>query len=413
MAVRFAVALGLHVRNEDRSASGSKREVLIRVWWSLSHLERHISVITGRPSAIAELDCSVPLPAPYSEQQILDDVNLVNNLRRSSLAPTASPTAHVHPLLGPRSLSQANPADASLRSIVPEANSGSYFKATVQLTTITQSILTSLYTAGTKIRSPDDLQHGILQLGQRLDDWVAKLPLEFSFHTHRPGWSTSQMPFHRERTLLTFQFCSAKILLTRPCMSSLKGVGKQAPTADFARRMASMCVNSAKAVVDILPDLPQPRFLYEFGPWWTMVHSLTQASAIFLLTLSYSSRASQDNVSLATYCRKVINWLRSIDDPLAERAYRVVLSCFEIVARRLLLPSIKESGENQLSVPSMEQNFDWQLGQPGALASVSEVAFGVAEYSNVSPMFPPYDPPAGVGAYLPPPDGLHFHQGHV
>lgn len=411
MAVRFAVALGLHVRNEDRSASGSKREVLIRVWWSLSHLERQISVMIGRPSAIDELDCSVPLPAPYSEQQILEDINLVNNLRRSSLAPTASPTALIHPLLGPRSLSQANFADASARSVAPEANSGSYFKATVELTTIMQGILKSLYTAGKRIRSPDELQQGILQLGQRLDDWVVNLPFEFSFHTHRPAWSASQTPFHRERTLLTFQFCSAKILLTRPCLSSLRGVEKKATTTDFSRRMADVCVNSAKAVVDALPDQPQPRFLHEFGPWWTAVHNLTQASAVFLLTLSYTSGASQDSLSLATYCRKIISWLHSIDDSLAERAYRVVLSCFEIVAKRLSLPSFEAPYcEHQSPLPNMEQHFDLQLGHPGLLAPVSQVAFGFAEYPSVSTTFSPYDPLTSAGAYVPPPDGSIFHQ---
>lgn len=354
IAIRFAIALGLHVRNEDRSASGSKREVLIRVWWSLLHLERQISIMKGRPSAVAELDCSAPMPAPFSEQQILD-ANLVNILRRSSLPPATSPGAYNSLLLGPGSLSNAGLGEASPCLAVSEANSGSYFKATVQLTTITQSILSSFYTTGRKICSPDKLQQGISHLSQRLDDWYVKLPVEFAFQVHPHGWTMSQTPFHRERTLLTFQFCGAKILLTRPYLDSLRGSGKQTSQTDFSWRMASVCVETAKTVVDVLPDHVQPRFLYEFGPWWTIVHNLTQALAVFFLALSYSSGAFEDTVGLARYCVKIIRWLRSMDDLLAKRAYRLALSCFELITKRLSLPvSVEQIFEPQLPISNME-----------------------------------------------------------
>ena len=407
MAIRFAVALGLHVRNEDRSASSSKREVLIRVWWSLSHLERQISIITGRPSAVFELDCSVPLPSPFSEQQIVDS-NLVSTLRRSSLTPSASSTMYHH-FLGPRSLSNSGLNDDP-RVGVLEANSGSYFRATVQLTTITQNILTSLYTAGTKIRSPDELQQGISQLGQRLDDWYAQLPLDFAFQMHRLSWTTSQSPFHRERTFLTFQFYSAKILLTRPGLSSLKGIGKQKAPADFTQRMATMCIDTAKAVVDILPDQAHPYFLYELGPWWTIVHNLMQALAVLLLALSYSNATFQDNIALAAYCTKIIRWLRSMDDPLAERAFRLALNSFELVAKRLSLPLSEELFfEPQMPMSRRGADMDAQLVHPGALPLSSDMVFSYSDPSNAPSSYPSYDPSAAAGMYMPPSDDSFYH----
>lgn len=408
MAIRYAVALGLHVRNEDRSASSSKREVLIRVWWSLSHLERQINITTGRPSAVFELDCSVPLPAPFSEQQIVDS-NSVNTLRRSSLTPTASPTTYQH-FMGPRSLSNSGLSDITPRSGVPEANPGSYFTATVQLSNITQSVLTSLYTAGTKTRSPDELQQAISQLGQRLDDWYAKLPLDFAFQMHRPGWATSQSPFHRERTFLTFQFCSAKILLTRPCLISLKGIWNQKTPTDFTQRMASMCIETAKAVVDILPDQAHPLFLYEFGPWWTVVHNLTQALAVFLLALSYSHATFQDNIALAAYCTKIIRWLRSMDDPLSERAYRLALNSFEVVAKRLSLPISEDLFyEPQLPVSRMVPDIETQLVHPGTLSTAPEMVYGYTEPAISPSGYPIYDQSAATGMYIPPPGDRSFY----
>jgi hypothetical protein len=62
MALRFAQALSLHVRNEDPTASELKREVLVRMWWSLYTLDRQLSIITGRPSVMVDSNCSVTLP---------------------------------------------------------------------------------------------------------------------------------------------------------------------------------------------------------------------------------------------------------------------------------------------------------------------------------------------------------------
>ena len=288
------MSLGLHVRNEDRSASGSKREVFVRVWWSLYHLERQIGIMTGRPSMIVEQCCSVPLPAPFSEQQILNNAHLMDDLRRSAVASTASPLARGRSFVDSHSSSDTDLGKAAPHFDVAEASADSYFRAVVQLSIVTQSITASLYTAGTKVRSPDELHQDIVQLGQRLDDWLTKLPRDLNFQTHLDGSMALQDPFLRERRLLTFQFYSAKILLTRPCLGNLEESAKHAETTipvDFSRRMADICIETAKAVVDLLPNQPQPRFLYEYGPWWTMVHNLMQALAVLLLALSYSSKS--------------------------------------------------------------------------------------------------------------------------
>lgn len=297
--------------------------------------------MTGRPSVLAEEHCSVPLPVSFSEQS-LEDVNLVNDLRRSSVASTASFVSHNHLFVGSRSLSDTDSGKTSPPHGVAEANEDSYFKAAVQLCIVTQRITESLYTVGTKIRSHNDLHQDIIQLGRRLDDWLMKLPRHLHFQTHPHGSTTSQDPFLRERTMLAFQFCSAKILLTRPCLSSFTVSAKHAEETaipvDFTQRMAGVCVETAKTVVGLLPDQPQPHFLYEFGPWWTAVHSLMQALAVLLLALSCSSEAQQHSVVLAGYCLKIVRWLHCLDDPLADRACRVAVHCLGVITHRLSLP---------------------------------------------------------------------------
>jgi hypothetical protein len=274
---------------------------------------------------------------------------------------------------------------------------------------VTQSIIALLYTAGTRVRSPYELHQDIVQLGQRLDDWLMKLPRDLNFQTHAHGSMALQDPLLRERRLLAFQFYSARILLTRPCLSSFEGSAKHAEEttipADFTQRMAGTCVETTKAVVDLLPDQPQPRFLYEYGPWWTIVHNLMQALAVLLLALSYSSRSPHSNAVLAGYCRKIIHWLRSLDDPLANRAYRLALGCFEVIAKRLslLIPDELFMGSVP-PVPSGDRSPESQIVHHGAPFSVPNVFYNHARVTDKLSAFLPYNSSIINGMYLPPAD---------
>jgi hypothetical protein len=350
VALRFAFSLGLHVRNEDPSASATKKELLVRIWWSLYSLERLLSIITGRPSIIVDSVCSVPLPAPLSEDQLAEQMDEVNHLRNplgTSLAYSAPPLTASSSLISP-TFSSSFAKDMMIPPRTPTgmgataANCGSYFKGVAQLGIITQNILTSLYSAGTMIRALADIQQDMVQLSQRLDQWVVSLPPEFNIQTHSPrvGPNLSLPAFFRERMLLGFTYCSARILLTRPCLFALNHSQAAAdlniPTT-FIRRMADVCVDAAKTVTDFLPDQPNALFIYENGPWWCIVHSLMQTASVFLLGLSYSVPGSQEVVVLLRYARKLVRWLRVMKDPLAERAYQMALSTLEAVAGRLSL----------------------------------------------------------------------------
>lgn len=103
----------------------------------------------------------------------------------------------------------------------------------------------------------------------------------------------------------------------------------------FNRRLANICIEAAKTVTNLLPDQPVPLFIYEKGPWWSIVHHLMQAVSVFLLALLYSSSTSQDSIVLLHYAKELVRWLRAMQDPLAERAYQMAFSTFKAVARHL------------------------------------------------------------------------------
>lgn len=379
VALRFATALGLHVRNEDPSASEAKREVLVRVWWSLYYLERQLSIITGRPSVIVDSCCSVPLPVPFSEQQIAENANLIDASRRSSLASNISLIASSHTFSSDNRLG-GDSGRSPPKIGVAEPNTASYFRAVVQMCIVTQSILTSLYSAATLIRSPGDIQQDIVRIGERIDIWAQKLPVEFNFQNPQNHVAMSNNVTFRQRTILAFQFCNAKILLTRPCLSGLGKAEKEhveaAVSSSFSRRMAGICVDAAKMELDLLPDQPQPRFVYEFGPWWTLVHHLMQALAVFLLALSYSPATQQDNLVLADYCLKIIRWLHAMEDLQAERAHQVAIGCYEIIATRLSLPGAKMWTSSQMPDSGIAQHGAAQPALHGFHPTITGMQYG-------------------------------------
>ena len=62
LSLRLALALGLHLRNEDSTLDESRKDARVHVWWSLHAVECLLSTITGRPPSVAFEYCTVPLP---------------------------------------------------------------------------------------------------------------------------------------------------------------------------------------------------------------------------------------------------------------------------------------------------------------------------------------------------------------
>ena len=207
MALRSAFSLGLHVRNEDPSASASKRQTLVQTWWSLYSLERTLSIITGRPSIIVDSCCSVPLPVAVSEEDPAGEMEAAHSMRTTNASSSTSA------IFSGSSNIASNASQISIRPRgTQHVNSGLYFRAVVQLSIITQNILTSLYSAGTMIRSPTDIQQDTSLLSQRLDQWASSLPQEI--RPDEPLRKTLDVS-GRERMLLRFQLCSC-LLYTSP-----------------------------------------------------------------------------------------------------------------------------------------------------------------------------------------------------
>ncbi|KNG50064.1 fungal specific transcription factor domain-containing protein [Stemphylium lycopersici] len=370
IALRSAFSLGLHVRNEDPSANATKRESLVQTWWSLYSLERTLSIITGRPSTVVDSCCSVPLPMTMPEEAIPEGV------RTAYMHTGKAPAAHSATFSASSSMT-ANPPLTPFHPVTASASPGTYFRAVVQLSIITQSVLMSLYSAGTMIRSLNDIQQDTTLLSQRLDQWVSSLLPEF-----RPEDDASDLGnmFARERMLLKFQLCSARILLARPFLTTRRQPLKNSHDATFSRNMSDSCIKAACTIVVSFPDEFSVH-VYEHLPWWCLIHHVMQATSVLLLGLSYPSSTSYNASALVHHVRKAVSWLQMMQGSVAECAHRVALNSFENVARQYAVDVSDLWGLREASIVR-DLRLDHHLS--AAVAKASTTMPGVSAYGTHS-----------------------------
>lgn len=203
------------------------------------------------------------------------------------------------------------------------ADTGSFFQAVARLSIITQDILTFLHSAAAVTKSPEQLQQDTARLDLCLSQWSATLPPSFNYW--EMSHSTGSL-FARERILLGAQLSSARMLLTQPSLYAIvhDWSPDRAQRNEQTRRMSVICVEAAKTLVDLLPDEPSVDFVYGQCSWWCIVHHLTQAASILLLSSSSPISLSWNQVPVSSYLKKIVHWLHIMDDQVARQAVKVL-----------------------------------------------------------------------------------------
>jgi hypothetical protein len=251
ISIRSALAVGLHLRNEDPTTPPNKKETLQHTWWSLHSVECLLSAITGRPFVIANEDCTVPLPS--SQKESSDDSTHNDYLKRSDAPPTTDS--------GSFESSNSTTVPAPIQSLMT---------AHIKMDLTTRTVLTRLYSARTANSTWEDIQKAIKSLINELNEWATA-----ALSGHMSSANANVDPTaQRERLLLEFHYYSTKILITRPCLCRLdQHIQDQSESSDnFNQQTAETCVQAALSLADLLPDQPDPVYLYQNGPWWSIVH---------------------------------------------------------------------------------------------------------------------------------------------
>lgn len=256
ISLRLALALGLHLRNEDPSTPASKKETLVRTWWSLHSIECVLSAVTGRPCIIGHEDCTVSLPHIFSK--VYSNVGNASGgtpARSDYRASTAQSS----------SIGGSSPGRMTAAPL-------SYLDAHINIGLITQKVLAKLYSPRTSTQSWEYIQKAIPELMKELDEWRRSALLDDAPGPKNPFASHEG---RREYTLLSFSYYSTKILITRPCLCRTeRRIKRQSEgSANFNQKTAEACVQAAQGLTSLLPDQPDLQSLYENAPWWCIIHN--------------------------------------------------------------------------------------------------------------------------------------------
>ena len=147
LAVRTAQSIGLHVESQSRNTLKGLNALDVerrrRIWYSIYVLDRLLSLQLGRPPAIHDDDCDVPLPSRRADQDI-----------------DWSATELLQPDDGP--------------------STGDYFIAVIAFSRILGSVLRGLYGPKKELVTRQSLQD-VKELDKLLIGWKQGLPRKLRF----------------------------------------------------------------------------------------------------------------------------------------------------------------------------------------------------------------------------------------
>ena len=313
LAVRSSISLGLNLKNTSDSTNIST-ESRYRVWWSLYTLESMLGIMTGRVTYISDGVCKTPFPLPFDEENLSDltATKLLNNhdlhcaLIESRMACFDIRHMRLHPQ-GIEEASHAGHMDNRPWLKSQSACSALGFLYYIDLTVILQEIVNQVYSLDSCSLPWRDVEDRIRILKSRVDLWRSNLPEAYDF-TRLDDQDPDML---REKLFLGFHFYSTQITLSRPCLCRHESRHYDpAQKSTFSHKMVLTALESARLMLDLIPNSPDPVWLYQNGPFWCILHYIMQAGTVLLLELSFNCiNMPEERGNILEYGRKAVLWL--------------------------------------------------------------------------------------------------------
>ncbi|PLB53596.1 hypothetical protein P170DRAFT_371683 [Aspergillus steynii IBT 23096] len=304
LAIRSSVSLGLNLRDASGATVPASKEARYRVWWCLYAFENLLGVMTGRTTCIPDGISKTPFPLPLPEEQLSSPIaaRLLTDYEFHLQSVESSLAFHERHPLGGRQLSEQGNEDKRLwfQSLPPSAALG--FTYYVDLAVINQGTVNHVYSPDCCLISWRDIERRIRIQKSRIDLWQANLPHEYSLTPSvdaRPALNQGEL-------FLAFHLYSSRLTLSRPCLCRRDTQKEES----FSREMARVAVDSARGMLDLLPDVPDAGWLYQTCPWWCILHYMMQSAAVLLLELSWRCvHMPGADMTILQYCKKAVRWL--------------------------------------------------------------------------------------------------------
>lgn len=352
IAIRYALALGLHMRSLTDDLTSGQKESRVRLWWSLYSLERVLDEILGRPSAISDQDIGTPLPSNLNDEDISEDrvwpdekhLGRDTNTRRSPTKSKPKATASepaISALLSPaNTLASSGSTPLSSAFTFPlvrlPITSSTLFIYRVQLSVIAHEITSTLYCATTVQLKWNRIQEIMRKIDGRLKDWKAYLPREYDFTT--PD-ADDRDDYGNDRAGLEMFYNATRMSLFRPCLCKFDGgiKGESNKSKSFNGKAINSCISAARAVIHAIPS-DDPQGIHSLVPWWSTAHHVIQAASILMLELAHrAEHVPELSARLVSDSKKAIHYLSvmSGQSVSARKGWEILDGLLRIVAPKV------------------------------------------------------------------------------
>ncbi|KAL4750705.1 hypothetical protein BDW72DRAFT_175425 [Aspergillus terricola var. indicus] len=345
-AARLAISMGLNLCADGDQIDPVSKEMRTRLWWSIFSLEHVLSGMTGRPPCINCQSMSVRLPLPFDEAQFrlpgVEELLKIPAARERKLQWTVHATE-----------SELYARDQWFATIRPRKSL--YFFHMVDLSVIMQAASRAIYGL---TAAKGSLESNITFYREKLKLWLSSLQPAFAFTRHANGYRRDSgemlgLASHcRERTGLALAYYSSQVVLTRSCLTYPEvqaGTNVQTPRSRYGDDTAKSCVHFALALVSVLPDQPDMKWISKLTSWWCLLHSIMRALTVLLMQLSVGqvpvrspsgeregiAREGEGIDAVRDASKKVLLWLHSMakQDPSSKRAFHIGQRLFCTIAR--------------------------------------------------------------------------------
>lgn len=340
-AIRFAVALGLNMRNESANLKDGLKEIRYRLWWALYTLEHRLCAITGRINCVLDDHYTTPLPVPVDEDKFETEEGqrfLSTESQQRERAPTSnshSPSvssprnSYERSQSGGKSEQSRSPSTLQVRQVDLEwakdvqPCSSLYFLHLVQLTRLTQNVVDHLYNPTSVEGTWSSIQTQIGKLSEQLDGWYRKLPVIFDFRRKQ-----RDRDYYEFRLNLGFAYYATKQMIHRPCLCRIdrKLPNQSSKSREFSRASATSCVEAARDTLRLIPDEPNAVGLISVGPWWSILPYLVQSASVLMLEISFRAHHMPEEAdAILVSSKKALGWLHALaeENLSARRAWQL------------------------------------------------------------------------------------------
>ncbi|RSL64722.1 hypothetical protein CEP54_004610 [Fusarium duplospermum] len=247
-AVRIAQSIGLHVESKTSKPRGPvELERRRRIWYSIYVLDRLLSLQLGRPPAIHDEDCSVPMPSRRGDNEIDWTSNIIE------------------PVEGP--------------------STGDYFVAVIEFSRIVGRVLSDIYGPAHE-RPTAEMMICTQVLDRQLVEWKMNLPRKLRFdlgHAFDPS-----VAFRRQRNMLAVKYHHLRALIHRPylCYPLLRQLDDSSVALDWPllTLFEKTCASEARETARLLHHVSDEKDLVHEFPWWQMISCLICAGSILLVS---------------------------------------------------------------------------------------------------------------------------------